>query len=162
VQLHEVSHSAGLAAIKTGNADIAIVTEPLLTRGVREGLWEEPFFNVPQELGDYAYSTLNVRKESIDTEPQIMAGFVRAVIKGLKATYADPALAAAVAKKEFPTMALDDLKATIDRSFADSIWSKDGKISPAAWTTSSKVVRAANLLKTEVGYSEIIDMRFVG
>lgn len=161
VQMLEVSAAAALAAMKTGNADVAIVTEPLLTRGVKEGIWEEPFYNVPKELGDYAYSTLNIRKDSIDTEPQVVAGFVRAVMKGLKATYENPAMAAEVAKKEFPTMAPDDMKATIDRSFADSIWSKDGKISPAAWTTSSKVVKAANLLKTDVGYAEIIDMRFV-
>lgn len=161
VELQELSNAAGLAAIKSGNADIAVVTEPLLTRGVREGLWDEPFFNIPMELGDYAYSTLNVRKESIDTDPQIVAGFVRAVVKGLKATYANPTMAAEVAKKEFPTMALDDMKATIDRSFADSIWSKDGKIAPAAWTLGSKVVRAANILKTDVGYSEIIDTRYV-
>ncbi len=161
VQMQEVSAAAALAAIKTANADVAIVTEPLLTRGVKEGLWEEPFYNVPKELGDYAYSTLNIRKESIDTEPQVVAGFVRAVIKGLKATYDNPAMAADVAKMQFPTMAPEDMKATIDRSFADSIWSKDGKISQGAWTTSSKVVKAANLLKTDVSYAEIIDMRFV-
>lgn len=160
-ELQELSTAAGLAAIKAGAADVAVVTEPLLTRGVREGLWDEPFFNIPMELGDYAYSTLNVRKESIDTEPLVVAGFVRAVVKGLKATYANPAMAADVAKKEFPTMALDDMKATIDRSFADSIWSRDGKIAPAAWTTSAKVVRAANILKTDVGYAEIIDTRYV-
>jgi NitT/TauT family transport system substrate-binding protein len=162
VQMLELSAAAGVAAVKTGNADIAVVTEPLVTRGVKEGIWDEPFFNVPMELGDYAYSTLNVLKESIDTQPKVVEGFVRAVMKGLKFTYDNPAAAAEVAKKEFPTMSVDDMKATIDRSFADAIWSKDGKISPAAWTTASKVVRAANLLKTDVAYNDIIDMRFVG
>lgn len=161
VQLQEISAAAALSAIKTGNADVAVTTEPMLTRGIREGLWEEPFFNVPKELGDYAYSTLNVRKESVDNEPQLTAGFVRAVVKGLKATYADPAMAAAVAKKEFPTMSIDDMKATIDRSFADSMWSKDGKISASAWDTCSKVVRTANLLKTDIAYADVIDARFV-
>lgn len=162
VQLQEISASAALSAIKTGNADIAVTTEPLLTRGIREGLWDEPFFNVPMELGDYAYSTLNVRKESIDKEPEIMAAFVRAVVKGLKATYADHEMAARVAKKEFPTMSLEDLKATIDRSFADNMWSKDGRVSPAAWDTCSKVVRTANILKTDVPYAHVIDPRFLG
>lgn len=161
VQMQELSAAAGLAALKTGNADVAIVTEPLLTRGVNEGIWDEPFFNIPKELGDYAYSTLNIRKESIDTEPQVVAGFVKAMMKGLKATYDNPAMAAAVAKKQFPTMSVEDMKATIDRSFADSIWSKDGKVTEASWTMASKVVKAANLLKTDVAYGEIIDMRFV-
>ncbi|MGB3067453.1 MAG: ABC transporter substrate-binding protein [Ottowia sp.] len=161
VQLQEISGAAALSAVKTGNADVAVTTEPLLTRGVREGIWDEPFFNVPKELGDYAYSTINVRKESIDTDPQVVAAFSRAMVKGLKATYADPAMAANVAKKEFPTMSLDDMKATIDRSFADSMWSKDGKIAPGAWSTCSRVVRTANLLKTDVAYADVIDQRFV-
>ncbi len=161
VQLMEVTSAASLAAMKTKNADVAVVSEPLLTRGVREGIWGEPFYNVPRELGDYAYSTLNIRKESIDSEPAVVAGFVRAIVKGLKFTEENPRLAAEVAKKEFPTMALDDLQATIDRAFADNLWSKDGKISQGAWTTGSKVVRSADLLKSDVAYGEIIDMRFV-
>ena len=40
---------------------------------------------------------------------------------------------AEIAKKQFPTMALEDLKATLDRSFNDEMWSKDGMISQAAW-----------------------------
>ena len=161
VQLQEISGGAALAALKTGNADVAVTTEPMLTRGVREGIWDEPFFNVPEQLGDYAYSTLNVLKESIDKQPEVVAAFVRAMSKALKTTYADRELAARVAKKEFPTMSLEDLKATIDRSFADKMWSPDGKISQAAWTTNAKVVRAAGLLKTDVAYADVIEPRFL-
>ena len=58
-------------------------------------------------------------------------------------------------------MPLEDLKATLDRSFADEMWSKDGMISKAAWNTSKSVVMEAGILKTDVGYDEIIDMSFV-
>jgi NitT/TauT family transport system substrate-binding protein len=58
-------------------------------------------------------------------------------------------------------MALDDLKATLDRSFADELWSKDGAITPAAWDTAKSVVMGAGILKTDVKYDEIIDMSFV-
>ena len=58
-------------------------------------------------------------------------------------------------------MALDDLKATLDRSFADDMWSKDGTISPAAWDTAKAVVMGAGILKADVKYDEIIDMSFV-
>ena len=69
--------------------------------------------------------------------------------------------AAEIAKKQFPTMALDDLKATLDRSFADELWSKDGTISPASWDTAKAVVMGAGILKADVKYDEIIDMSFV-
>jgi len=66
-----------------------------------------------------------------------------------------------VAKKQFPTMPLDDLSATLDRSFVDEMWSKDGMISPQAWETGKAVVMEAGILKTDVKYDEIIDMSFV-
>jgi NitT/TauT family transport system substrate-binding protein len=83
------------------------------------------------------------------------------MVKGLKFLYANAAQAAEVAKKQFPTMALDDLKATLDRSFKDEMWSKNGLISRQAWDTASAVVREAGILKVDVKYDEIIDTSFV-
>ena len=90
-----------------------------------------------------------------------MRGFVRGMVKGLKFLYADKDGAAEIARKQFPTMALDDLKATLDRSFRDEMWSKDGMITRAAWDTGHTVVREAGLLKVDVKYEDIIDMSFV-
>jgi NitT/TauT family transport system substrate-binding protein len=161
VTLHEVPNSAVPSAVRGGQAKIGVVTEPMIAQGKKQGLWGEPFFNVPKELGPYAYSTINIRQESIKKEPEVVRGFVRGMIKGLKYLYADRDGAADVAKKQFPTMALDDLKATLDRSFADSMWSKDGMVSKEAWETGKAVVMGAGMLKTDVKYDEIIDMSFV-
>jgi NitT/TauT family transport system substrate-binding protein len=159
--LNEMANGAELAAVKAGAADVGVTTEPMLTRGVVEGVWDEPIYNVPKELGDYAYSTLNVRLESIQQEPKVVAAFVTGVIKGLEFTYAHREEAVAIAKKEFPTMSESDLKATLDRSFADNLWSKDGMVSPQAWQTGGTVVRTAAILKSDVPYADIIDMQFV-
>ena len=161
VTLIEVPNSAVPAAVRSGQAVIGNSTEPMITQGIRNGLWSEPFFNVPKELGPYAYSTINVRLDSIQKEPEVVRGFVKGMVKGLKFLYANPHESAEVAKKQFPTMPLDDLKATLDRSFKDELWSKDGMISKEAWATGSAVVREAGILKTDVKYEEIIDMSFV-
>jgi NitT/TauT family transport system substrate-binding protein len=161
VTILEATVAGTMAAVKAGQAQIASVTEPIVTQGIRQGVWDEPFFDVPKELGPYAYSTLNVRLDSIAKEPATVEAFVRATIKGLRETYANPAEAAEIAHKEFPTMAAEDLKATLDRSFADNIWSKDGMVSRASWDTAKKVVLGAGILKADVGYDEIIDMQFV-
>jgi NitT/TauT family transport system substrate-binding protein len=161
VVLKEMSNGAVIAAVKTGNADIGVTTEPILTRGIVQKIWGEPIYNVPKELGPYAYSTLNVRMDSIKEEPEVVAAFVKGVVKGLKFTYAEPDKAVAIAKKEFPTMSIEDLKATLDRSFADQMWSKDGMVSVDSWKTGSMVVRNAGILKKDVAYDEIIDMQFV-
>ncbi len=122
---------------------IGVSTEPMITQGIRQGFWSEPFFNIPKELGPYAYSTINVRLDTIQKDPETVRGFVKGMVKGLKFLYGDPNEAAEIAKKQFPTMALDDLKATLDRSFRDQMWSKDGMISKEAWATGSAVVREA-------------------
>jgi NitT/TauT family transport system substrate-binding protein len=161
VTLIEVPNSAVPAAVRGGQAVIGNSTEPMITQGIRSGLWSEPFFNVPKELGPYAYSTINVRLDSIQKDPETVKGFVKGMVKGLKFLYANPSESAEIAKKQFPTMPLEDLKATMDRSFADQMWSKDGMISKAAWDTGSSVVREAGILKSDVKYEEIIDMSFV-
>lgn len=161
VTLKEMATGAVIAALKTGAADIGVTTEPILTRGIQQGIWDEPFLNVPKDLGPYAYSTLNIRLESIQQEPATVAKFVKGVVAGLKVTYAERDKALAIAKQEFPTMSLEDLKATLDRSFADEMWSRNGMISAEAWTTGEKVVLEAGILKKPVAYDEIIDMQFV-
>jgi NitT/TauT family transport system substrate-binding protein len=161
VTLREMPNSAVPAAVKSAQAQIGVSTEPMVTQGVRQGFWGEPFYNVPREFGPYAYSTLNVRLDSIQKEPELVRAFVRGMIKGLQFVYAKPDDAAAIAKQQFPTMPLEDLRATLDRSFQDEMWSKDGFISPAAWTTARAVVRQAGILKADVKYEEIIDMSFV-
>lgn len=161
VTLVEMSNAAILAAVKAGQGDIGVTSEPLLTRGLVEGIWEGPAVNIPKELGPYAYSTLNVRFDSIQKDPETVRKFVRGVMRGLKFTYADKVAAAKVAKAEFPTMAESDLTATLDRSFADEMWSKDGMISEKSWATGESVVLGAGILKAPVSYADIIDMQFV-
>ena len=147
--------------VRGKQAQIGEATEPFVTQGVRNNVWSEPFLNVPKELGPYAYSTLNVRLETIQKEPELVRSFVRGMVKGLKLIYADPDEAGAIAKAQFPTMPIDDLRATLDRSFKDEMWSRDGIVSRPAWATASAVVREAGILKSDIKYDEIIDMSFV-
>jgi NitT/TauT family transport system substrate-binding protein len=161
VTLVETANSAIISAVRAKQAQLGCSTEPYITQGVRQSIWSEPFFNVPKELGPYAYSTINIRLDSIKKEPEVVRGFVGGMVKGLKFLYANQAESAEIAKKQFPTMPLDDLKATLDRSFADEMWSKDGMISKQAWETGKAVVMDAGILKSDVKYDEIIDMSFV-
>ena len=161
VTLVETANSAILPVVRNKQAQIGCSTEPFVTQGIRAGVWGEPFINIPKMMGPYAYSTFNVRLDSIQKTPELVRGFVRGMMKSLKFVDQNHDEAAAIAKKQFPTMPLDDLKATLDRSFADDMWSKDGSISRASWDTAKAVVMGAGLLKVDVKYDEIIDMSFV-
>ena len=63
VTLVETANSAILAAVRGKQAQLGCSTEPFITQGVKQSIWSEPFFNVPKELGPYAYSTINIRLE---------------------------------------------------------------------------------------------------
>jgi NitT/TauT family transport system substrate-binding protein len=161
VELLEIAPGNELAAVKSKQADVASTWEPFLTQGIAQGIWGKAFYNVPQELGPYAYSTINIRYDSIKTEPETVRKFVRAMSKALQYTLKNKDEAVKIAKLEFPTMKDADLVATIDRSYADHIWSEDGQVSEQSWKTAEKVVRSANILKEDVAYSAIIDMKFM-
>ncbi len=161
VTLVETANSAIMPTVKNGQAQIGNPTEPFITQGIRNGTWSEPFFSIPKELGPYAYSTFNVRLDSIQKEPDMVRGFVRGMMKALKFVDANKDETAEIAKKQFPTMSADDLKATLTRSFNDNLWSKDGTVSRASWDTAKAVVMGAGLLKIDIGYDQIIDMSFV-
>jgi NitT/TauT family transport system substrate-binding protein len=102
-----------------------------------------------------------VRGDMIEKDPATVKGFVKAVVRAL--IYADTHRAEMLdfAKTEFPTATEEDLKASLDRSFGDGIYSPDGFISKDSWTTGEAIVLDAGILKQRISYDEVIDMRFV-
>jgi NitT/TauT family transport system substrate-binding protein len=161
VIINEMSTAVVLAGVKFGVSTVGVAQEPFVTRGLREGVWDEPFLNVPKELGPYAWTTLNVRLATIKDEPGTVRKFVKAVIRGLKFAQENREETAIVARKEFPTMSEEDLKATLARSYADQAWSIDGSVSPQSWDTASKIVLEAGILQRAVPYDDVVDMQFV-
>jgi NitT/TauT family transport system substrate-binding protein len=162
IQIAEMPTTSGpLAAIKAKLADIGVASEPAIAQGLGQRLWDEPFYNAPKELGPLAYSVLNVAKAVIDKEPQLVTDFVAAAIQAQKTTLAEPDRIRAIAAREFPTMNPADLKATLDRTYADDLWSPDGAISRQSWNTMHSVVRTIGALKIDVPYEDVIDSSFV-
>jgi len=158
VTLVEGTSGAELATLSSRRAEIGLTSEPILTQGIQQGIWNEPFFNVPREFGPYAFSTINIRKESIDNEPEVVEGFARATMKGLAFVYENFDESAEIAQAEFPTMPPADLEATLNRSFEDELWSPDGIITPESWEVAHNVVRNAGNLDRDIAFEEIIDI----
>src|ERR1700736_5663308 len=48
VTLIETGNSATIAVVRAKQAQIGQSTEPFITQGIRNGIWGEPFFNVPK------------------------------------------------------------------------------------------------------------------
>ncbi|CAA9434114.1 MAG: hypothetical protein AVDCRST_MAG66-3457 [uncultured Pseudonocardia sp.] len=153
-----------LTIVESGNAQVAITSEPILGQGVEQGIWGEPFYNVPQELGPYAFSTLNVRADSITEDPGTVERFTRAMQRALTYVDEDRAGAFEVAREEFPTIDPAVLQATVDRSYDDELWEFSGIVTPAAIDTAFSVVRASGALDdadAPVQYADVVDMSFM-
>ena len=160
VTLMEVTTSAVGAVVAQGQADIGVMNEPMISRGIEAAQWGEPFWNGPREFGPYAYSTINVAQASVTSDPATARAFVAGMKKGLAFVRDHRAETLAIAAKEFPDMSAADIKTSMARSYADQIWEWDGKITPASVTTAEAVVIAAGLLAAPVPYQEIIDPQF--
>lgn len=161
VTLLETSNAGITAAVRAGQAQLGVSNEPIVSKGIKAGFWAGPIYNLAKEMGPVADTAVSVHLNSIKNDPELVKSMVRAVMRGLKYTREHPEELLAIAKKEYPTMAEVDLRAALDRSIADKVWSKDGFIPRQAWKTSHEVVRLTNLLKRDVSYDEVIDMRFV-
>jgi NitT/TauT family transport system substrate-binding protein len=160
VTLMEVTTAAIGAAVAQGQADLGVMNEPMITRGVEAGQWGEPFWNGARVFGPYAYSTINVAQQSVTSDPATARAFVAGMRKGLAFVRDRQAETLAMAAKEFPDMTPAELKTSMARAYADQLWEWSGKITPDSVKTAEAVVIAAGLLTAEVPYQAIVDPQF--
>jgi NitT/TauT family transport system substrate-binding protein len=162
VTLLEIPNAAGcMAAVKVGRADYASLNEPLITEGVKQGVFQTPFLSMPNELGPFAYTTVNVPLELVDKNPKLVQGLVDGVKQGLEAAFADRAGVLAFAKAEFPDVKPEDVDAVVNRALDDDLWERTGALPLVAWTKLEQVVRGAGLLQRDMPYDSIFDPRFL-
>ncbi|PAF18749.1 nitrate ABC transporter substrate-binding protein [Terribacillus saccharophilus] len=152
--------SAVVSLVENGQADIANGAEPQIYDGIEKGVWNEPFYGFPS-LGDYPYSVISVKQSTIDEDPETVQKFVEAITKALKAVDEDEELAMRVLKKEFPTTEEASLQASLDRAYADELWSKDGYITEEATDKTIDVVTKTGVYKGDYKYEELVNMEFV-
>jgi NitT/TauT family transport system substrate-binding protein len=143
-----------------GQGQIGNGAEPQVSEGVTAGIWEEPFVKF-HDLGDYSYAVLNVKKSTIQNDPETCQKFVNAMLKALKAVQQDKELAASILKAEFPTLSDEARQATLDRAYADNIWSLDGMITEEAVDRDMDVLIKTNFFAGEYSYADLVDMQFV-
>jgi NitT/TauT family transport system substrate-binding protein len=160
VTLLEVATPAVPAVMAQGRADIGVLDEPGVTKGIEGGVWQEPFYSAPRQFGPYAYSTVNVTQATIDNDTATVRTFVNGMLRGLALVRDHHDEAQAIAAKEFPDLTPAEIKAALDRAYSDQIWEFSGKITPESVKTAESVVEAAGLLTGDVPYAEIVDPEF--
>jgi len=134
-----------LSLLKSGQADIAETSEPVLGQGISQGVWDEPFVSLPEALGKFAYSDIVTSKANVQKDPDTVTKFDAALAQGMDYVTSNHDGAEKIAEKEFPNMAPDVIKTTLDRTYKDGFW--DGiDISDDALKVDLTVARDAGLL----------------
>jgi NitT/TauT family transport system substrate-binding protein len=141
---NEVSGSE-LSLVQSGQADVAATSEPVLGKGITEGVWGQPIVSLPKQLGEFAYSDIVTSKANVKNDPKEVKAFVTALAKGMDYVLNNKAGAQKIAVKEFPTMTPGVIQTTLARTYADNFWSGLG-ISDKALNLDLTVARKAGLL----------------
>lgn len=167
--------SAIKATVQSGNAQIANPADPMLSAGVTDGTWYEPFIKF-HDLGDFAYSVVSTTWAALETEKgkSIAQTFVSGVVKSLKKCELarqeylsgkpgeNYAWLMKCAKDEFGGAYSDsDLKICVDRALVDAWWSADGSISKAALDIDMEVMAVTGIYKGAYTYEKCVNMEFV-
>jgi NitT/TauT family transport system substrate-binding protein len=158
--INQADTAATPLMLRQGAADITITTEPQLTFGREMGVWDEPFFSFPS-LGDYAYSTISVRKSTITSDRKTVQAFVDVMRDQLRLVATNRGTVERAVRNEFPTLSPSGVKGALDRMYADSIWSKDGFVSEKSYALDMQIVAKSGEFTKPAPYSEVVDMRFV-
>jgi NitT/TauT family transport system substrate-binding protein len=158
----EIANDAGrVAAMKNGEADMAVVFEPFIAQGVKAGIWQEPFASMPKELGLFAWTTVNLPQSLIQSDPELAKAVVAATKKSLDLVFNNDAEMRAIAAEEFPTLPKDDLDAILTRARANDMWQQDGAMPEEAWEKTKSIITISGVLKEDVPYKDVFDPEFL-
>ncbi len=152
--------STVVAMIQGGQGQIGNGAEPQVAEGIAAGVWDEPFYKF-HDLGDFSYSVLSAKKSTLENDGETVQKFTNAIIKALGAVQSDKALAEKILRVEFPTLTDAGVKASLDRAYADSLWSPDGVISEKAVTTDMDMLVKTGIYEGDYSYDTLVDMSFV-
>jgi len=165
IELTESADAAApLAILGQEQADFALIAEPIITQGVEEGIWQEPFLSIPAVLGDYAYSTINVPVASYDEDPAVAQAFVDSISEALALVREDRSIAESVATAQFDNLDPAVISAVLDKAYADELWPEDATVSEQAADLSLSVARGAGALDDAddpATFADVVDLRFV-
>ncbi|NLS77715.1 MAG: ABC transporter substrate-binding protein [Chloroflexi bacterium] len=102
--------------------------------------------------------------ETIEKQPELVEKAVRAFLRGLQDTIAEPEAAFAIARKAIPEM--DEPTAKLQRAVLDeaiNFWRSDplGASDPAAWAESAALLKELGLIANEVKPGDLYTNRFI-
>lgn len=162
VTLVESAASTYFAAIKSGQVNYAVTSDPQLSQGIAERIWSKPIFDFATWFGPYTYSTINVPQKTISSNPSQVASVVSAIAQADNTAINNPAIALAVAQQIFVGVSPSILKASYQRAIADHMWAANAQQTDSAFQTDVKAItQVGTYTGPAINPATVIDNQFL-
>lgn len=163
VTLVESAASTYFGAVKSGQVNYVVTSDPQLSQGIADGLWGKPIFNFASWFGPYTYSTINVPLKTITANPQQVKDVVAAIAKADNTALSTPSIALAVAEKTFPGVPASVLTTSYQRAVKDKMWAANAIQTDAAFETDVKAITEVGTYQgPAINPSSVIYNKFLG
>ncbi|HAS09411.1 MAG TPA: hypothetical protein DCS55_02660 [Acidimicrobiaceae bacterium] len=162
VTLLEGAESARLAALESGQADLAVVAEIPAAQGIADGRWEDIVFDL-SDFGPYLQPVIGVTQSTIEQDEETVAAFVRALIRAQQWIYDEPDATLDHVLSFYGDADEAAVGGALDRAIERGLWTRDGRPTSEAFERVSEL--ASYLAEQDVDQidaSASFDQRFVG
>ena len=154
----QVNPGTEIGAMLAGQADMAIAYQPSVASAVAQGA--KVVFDFSNYVGPFCNTGIMVLPSFIEAKPEVVQALVTAFEESSRKTYADPAFAKEVARKEFPDLPPEVVDAAIDAELEYKIPAETVVVQKDQWDNLMAMQVYLGNVKGTLSFDEIIDNSF--
>jgi NitT/TauT family transport system substrate-binding protein len=153
-----VNPGTEIAAMLAGQADIAIAYQPSVSAAEAQGA--KVVFDFSTYIGPFCNTGIMVLPTTIQKDPQMVQALVTSFEEASRKTYADPAFAKEVARKEFPDLPGEVVDKAIDAELKYLIPAQSVVTKQDQWKNLMDMQVYLGNAKGSIAFDQIIDNSF--
>jgi NitT/TauT family transport system substrate-binding protein len=153
-----VNPGTEIAAMLAGQADIAIAYQPSVAAAEAQGA--KVVFDFSTYIGPFCNTGIMVLPATIQKDPQMVQALVTSFEEASRKTYADPAFAKQVARKEFPDLPGEVVDKAIDAELTFLIPAQSVVTKQDQWKNLMDMQVYLGNAKGTIPFDQIIDNSF--
>jgi NitT/TauT family transport system substrate-binding protein len=142
-----------LGALKSKRADAAMLFEPFVTVGIKQG-FADMLVDVPAKLDAFSSSPLSISSAFLQKSPKAAQGVFDALVEALNFLHSNKAGTLAIAKKKFPNANDQILDAAFTRM--EPYYSKNGHFTRANVDQTQKISVDLKIMPKAYSYDDVV------
>lgn len=154
----QAQFGAELAPLFSGDADISMTIEPVVSQALARGA--HIVYSFPEHYGEFALTGLMIKDEAIQNGSKRLQHILNAYQRALTFAHQNPDAAVDIATKEFPDIDRTVIQSAVRRMLEEETIPRSVVVSLQSYQQAVQVRRDVGDLEREVPFSEAVDNRF--